>query len=225
MTTEQTADKRKNLNKLLYMNSVGQCHSPNDEQAVRWVREGACAAVTEMTRAKQTNDYTELTLEELQYAINYLRNGAATLNSLKLMQKENKAKFATRAQLGKLHYLCQLCAINYVDVNVKVEVGDFALAGEFLREEMRKMFAKGTLTGYIAKMCYTSWINPKIHEFLKQSGLRYRTKMPKATYFVKWDELTREEANELIIRFQKIVNELTERYGAQAVPRVDYTLN
>ena len=206
-------ERRKTLNKHLWNAAYKQCGAMNDDQSVTWKREGACLSVTQRTRVTgATNDYKELTNDELNSAINYLRNGASELDKLQQIADAHKGKYATQKQIGKLHFLAQTCAIYFADVeSVKIQCGDLELTGNDLRKEMCAGFSRGKLTGYIAKYLYSSWINPKIHEFLGQAGFRKGSKV-KATYYIKWDEITREEADALIVRFQKITNEIAERY-------------
>ncbi len=208
----QESDRRKELNRQLWFAAYKDCGTMNDNQSVVWKREGACLQITQRTRVVPTSDYRDLTIEELEYAIKFLRAGAGILDKLKLIEDDNKGKWATKKQLGNMHRLAQNCAVHYAPVDVVVQCGDLELTGDDLRKEMKSAFERGKLTGYIQKHIYANWINPKIHEMLKQAGLRYHVKYPKAIYFVKWDEITREEADALIVRFQKMANEIQERY-------------
>lgn len=220
-------DKRKTLNQILFLASRKACSTPDDRQAVVWVREGACESVTQRTRlACRTSDYKDLTLDELNAAIQYLQRGPGTLDTLLPVDYDKNMEYATNRQLAKLHYLAQACAVFYAPTDITVKVGDGTMiTGESLRREIRRSFECGKLRGAIAKHCYSSWINPAIHSFLKDSGLRYKVKKPTATYYVNWSKITREEANELIKRFQKICNELTERYGLQSAVAADFSNN
>lgn len=220
-----TSENRPALNQVLFLAARKVCKQPNNKQSVVWVREGACEAVTKRTRVSATNDYSELTMQELSAAIRYLQHGPGTLDELVLIKGDSKLRYATKAQLAKMHFLAQACGVHYAPTDVVIAVGDFNMTGTELRQELKKTFERGRLQGAMAKHLYTSWINPKIHEFLKDAKLRYSVKMPTATYYVKWDEITREEANELIKRFQKIYNELTERYGAQSATSAHFSNN
>lgn len=214
-SVQQISEERKALNRLLYILSRKHCTEPDNKEAVVWVREGACEAVTNITRiVNQTNDYSELTIAELKAAIRYLNEGATALADLKAIPDANKGKYLTKDQNGKLHFVMLLCAVHYAPVDVQILVGKRTLTGEALRRELQRAFDTGELQGALLKHCY-AWANPKIHAFLQQSGLRYQHKMPTATYYVKWSEITREEANELIKRFQKIADEIVERYTPQ----------
>lgn len=209
----QESDKRKKLNRELWQACFKDCGKMNDDQSVEWKREGACLLVTQRTRVtSSTNNYKELTISELEAAIKFIRMGAGVLDKLKPIKDSNTGKYMTKAQSKKLHRLAQECAVFYAPCDVVVQCGDLELTGDELRAEMTRAFCKGQLTGYIQKHIYSKWINPKIHEFLKSSGLRYQVRDARNTYYVKWDEITREEADALIIRFQKIINEIQERY-------------
>lgn len=224
-SVKQISDERKYLNKTLWMQCAKQVKNYEDDVAIRWKREGACLAVTQRTRTVATAEYDELTIEELRSAIEFMKVGPGILDQLSLIVDDHKSKYATKYQLKKLHYLAQACGVYHAPVNVVIVVGDFNLTGQELRREMIGTFERGRLQGAISKHIYTKWINPKIHEMLKQSGLRYQISDAKAKYFVKYDEITREEANELIKRFQKNYNELTERYGAQSATATHFSNN
>lgn len=209
----QQSEKRKTLDKHLWNAAFKDCGAMNDNQSVRWKREGACLAVTQRTRIdNSTSDYKDLTIEELEYALEYLRKGPKILDTLKAIEDDHKGRYATKAQLGKLHYNAQVCGIHYAKCDLEVEVGDLILKGDELRKEMCGAFERGKLTGFMQKYLYSSWINPKVHEFLKEAKLRYETKFPEKPYYVNYQEITREEADALIVRFQKIINEIQERY-------------
>lgn len=228
MSSTATSKNRTALNQVLYLAARKVCKQPDNKQAVVWVREGACEEVTKRSRVSATNDYKELTTEEVYAVIRYLQHGPGTLDEITLIRGDSSVQYATASQLKKLHFLAQSCALHYAPcegVWILDGAGNFEVTGEDLRHEIKSLFHKGKLRGAMSKHLYAKWINPKIHEFLKDAKLRYSVKMPTATYYVKWDEITREEANELIKRFQKIYNELTERYGAQSATSTHFSNN
>ncbi len=218
MKAKNESDKRKNLNYLIFNEArkdaapIGKKAYKSDEDA-RVTRDGACLLVTERTRVKRTAEYTELTIDELEAVLKYLRQGAGVLDTLKLIKEDNKGKFATKAQKGKLHLVAMTAALHFAEMDVAISVGGKFVTGEELRIEMKRLFGEGNLKGAASKHLYEKWIHPKIHTFLAEGGLRYHEKYPTKDYYLNWHEITREEADVLIVRFTKIIGEIETRYS------------
>lgn len=207
---------RTQLNGSIWKAARNSKTKPDTDDMIRVVREEACRSVTAQTRVKPETDYKLLTIEELIRVESVLKYGNPALNGLKLVKYDKKTHYATKQQLKKMHFIALQCAVKYVDCNVVIQVGEKYLSGEDLRKVIKKAVEDGNLSGSLQSQCY-DWIVPKVQEFLKEGKFRYQEK-PATSKFVKWTELTKEEANYIIIRFERMSTQITQRYTPPQQP-------
>lgn len=182
----------------------------DEDEAWRIIRESAVAAVTERTRPQSFTDYETCTEKELQLVLNYLQLGDDVLPA-KMFPRPSPI---TPSQKRKLHSIAMECALYYTPWAtceiVDTDTGEI-LAGEAARERAFRYWKTNQLKGALSKFMYTTWINPKLYDFMVEGG--FRQSKPKATYYVDWHKITQAEASYFIQRFTKIYTQIVERYA------------
>jgi hypothetical protein len=214
---------RAQLNSRLYIaaeSKVGVTgHGVDKAEATRIIRDNAIEAVTERTQPQSHRDYKRCSDEELALALRYLNNNELPVHRYPITM------MCTQAQRKKLHSLALECALHYAEYTdcevVDQRTGEI-LSSDAVKQRALELFKQRALVGAISKHLYNSWINPKCHSFLKEGGFRYQTRMPTATYYLDYHQLTHMEAMYLIKRFTKIFNEIATRYDTS---KYDYSHN
>lgn len=216
-------DKRRALYKEIYI-TARKVAGTNDGDHVRVVRDMAVKEVTTHTRGDRwTVEYTKCTIEELEAIKRFIEHGRSALQGLAKTDDPDRNKYATQAQLKKLHYLILGCAIHYAPTT-PVTFGDITLEGEALKKRRYDDYesARG-LRQSCKSICY-KWAIPKIHRLLADKGLRqYKHSNWDTMIFLQWADLKREEASEIIKYFNEMYNEIQQRY--RPITNPNYSLN
>ena len=169
--------------KNLYMVAQG-CIEPafrNNGDAVRACRDQACAQLFD-------KHYRQLSAKELDTVILYLINA--------------QRKLATNSQLRMLKYYAFSLALVCLDSDktMVLDGGGTATFNE-LREGFRRDFEnKIQVPKTIMRMLYDEWINPTSNKYLIEGGYKQYCKNPS---YLRFEYLTNEECQYLIVRFQK----------------------
>ena len=132
-------------------------------------------------------------------------------------------KFASKNQHNNLRYTALSCALFYADYDTaSFTVDGVSLKGLALKEFVQKCNSNNDIPNEIKAWMYKSFINRKIHDFLKEGNFRYQHKAPKYPDFFDFYTLNVEECNYLIIRFRKMLHEIGIRYEDT---KTDYKLS
>lgn len=173
-------------------------------------RDYAVQAVTRRTRPVEISNYEDCTNSELAAVLKYLKS---SLSESELPDKVwPKSTPATAAQRAKLHNVAQRCAIEFCDLQgaeLIIESTGEVIADEAIRPLLRRIFEDKALSGGLQQMLYVKWINPHLHKYLIEGG--FKKYQPKNPEYFRWSELKSDEAQYLIVRFNRIIDQINVR--------------
>lgn len=212
MNEDLKGKNRAQLNAIIWKRCIGKLSvSKYDDDMIREMREMTINQITFISRdGAAIDDYKLCTLQELRWVAQYLAFPGSIVEVKKVVNH-----FATRGQISKMRHLAIQCGLHYADFSCTAfTINGKEYSGKELREKARWLYDTQKLPGEITSFIYRTWANEKMHIFMKEAGLRYLNSFPKNTYYLRHDELTHQEADAIIKRFQKMYNEIAERYDS-----------
>lgn len=211
---EKLDELRKLRNRILWSTISKRCPGA-DRETIADVRELRCREVTGFTRAgKPVGDYKSLTVDELQLVIEYVETGT-------IPSRAKRTIYASSRQLAMLHHIAMRVAVHYAVFPATVGADGRVMDSYLLQVNAEQALSGSAIMHSVTQHALYEWIVPKTASMLSE----WRAKNDGAAIpvrkngnFIRWAEITQNQCEYLINRYNAIYAELVQRYNQPPFP-------